>query len=162
MSMAASCYYGFSIIFPQMVLQLYTNDTEYGSQLACAAPASFLLGTIVAGLSGYIGKQKYQVMAASLIATPLLGAIACVTVDNKATVIGLIVTGSAAIGYVEGVAVTSSSISINKQEEIGTAVGVASTFRAGWATIATTIYLTVLQNQLADAITHKVSVKLES
>lgn len=144
-----------------MVFQLYTSDTEYGSRLACAAPASFLLGTIAAGISGYIGKQKYQVIVASLIATPLLGALACATVDNKATVIGLIVTGSVAIGYVEGVAVTSSSISITRQEEIGTAVGVASTFRAGWATIATTIYITVLQNQVKEGITKRVSRKPE-
>lgn len=159
--MAASCYYGFSIIFPQMVFQLYMSDTKYGSRLACAAPASFLLGTIVAGLSGYIGKQKYQVLVASVIATPLLGGIACVTVDNKATVIGLIITGSMAIGYVEGVAVTSTSISISNQGEIGAAVGVGSTFRAGWATIATTIYLSVLQNKLADAIRTKVSPTFE-
>ncbi|KAK6369603.1 hypothetical protein LTS17_009509 [Exophiala oligosperma] len=156
MCMAASCYYGFSIIFPQMVFMLYTSDAEYGSRLACAAPASFLLGTILAGMSGYIGRQKYQVVIASVIAAPLLGGIACVTVDNKATVLGLIITGSVAIGYVEGVSVTSTGISIKNQEEIGAAVGVASTCRAAWATVATTIYLSVLQNKLKDAIKTKV------
>lgn len=139
-----------------MVSAIYTTSQEQDSYLNCAAPASFLLGAILSGFSRYIGRQKLQLIVASLIAAPLLGAIASATVDSKSMVIGLLIVGSVSIGYVEGVSVTSSGISTKNQEEIGVAVGVSSTIRTGWSTVASTIYLTVLQNRLQDTVPQQV------
>jgi len=155
-SLAASVYYGFSIIFPQMVFGIYTSDQAYGALLCCAVTAPFMLGAISAALSRYIGKQKVQIIVCSIIFTPLLGAIACATTDNRNTVLGLMITGCVFVGFVEGVGVTSTGISINDQKEIGTAVGVGSTLRATVATVATTIYVTVLTNRLATTIPQQV------
>lgn len=157
MSVAASCYYGFSIIFPQMVFGLYTSDTQWGSLLACAGPACFILGMALSGLGRYIGKQKWQIVACSVVATPLLGGIACVTVDNRTTVLGLLILGATAIGYIEGLSLATSGIAIENQEEIGTAVGVATTLRSAWSTVATTVYIVVLQNRLSEAVPEIVS-----
>lgn len=88
----------------------------------------------------------------SIIFTPLLGGIACATVDNRNTVLGLLVTGCIFVGYIEGCGVTSSSLSINNQKEIGAAVGVGATMRATVATFATTVYVVVLNARLTTTI----------
>jgi hypothetical protein len=112
---------------------------------------------VLSGLGRYLGRQKWQIVAMSIIAVPLLGGIASATADNKSTVVGLLIVGATAIGYIEGLGLASTGIAIDDQEEVGTAVGVASTLRSGWSTVVVTIYLVVLQNTLATGINQKVS-----
>jgi hypothetical protein len=151
-ALAASVFYGFSIVFPQMVFGVYTSNQNYGAILSCAGPAGFVLGTILSGLSRFLGPQKYQMIAAAVMSMPLLGSVATATVDNKSTVLPLLIIGSILMGYIEGVGVTTSSLAIHNQAEIGTAVGVGATIRGVVATIATTIYVVVLSNRLETTI----------
>jgi hypothetical protein len=139
-----------------MVFGIYTTDLQYGSYLACAGPGGFLLGMTLGFASRHIGRQKWQIFFTSLAATPLLGGIACATVDNLSIVTGLMVPGAMCIGYIEAVGWASVGIAIDNQDEIGAAVGVASTIRSTWSTVATTIYLVVLQNRLTDTVPRQV------
>jgi hypothetical protein len=151
-ALASSAFYGYAIVFPQMVFGVWTSDRDYGSVLACASSGGFVFGIILSGLARYLGPVRYQIFVAAMISTPLLGAVACATVDNKSTVLGLIITGCIFCGYIEGTTVTTSSLAINNQAEIGIAVGVGATTRGVGATIATTIYIVVLSNRLATTI----------
>jgi hypothetical protein len=162
MALAASVYYGFSIVFPQMVFGIYTTDLRYGSLLCCAVTAGFLLGVVAAGMSRHIGKQKLQIVVCSLIYMPMLTSIACATTDNRSTVLGLLITGCIFVGYVEGCSVTSTGISLDNQAEIGTAIGVSSTIRALISTVATTIYVITLTNRLSKTIPGEVLPALAS
>lgn len=144
-----------------MVFGVYTDDPNYGAILSCAGPAGFVFGTIASGASRFLGPQKWQIIIASFLATPLLGCVATATVDNKSTVIPLLIIGSFLIGYIEGVGVTSSSLAIDNQAEIGTAVGIGATTRAVVASIATTIYVVVLTNRLETTIPTVVPPALE-
>jgi hypothetical protein len=145
-ALAASVLYGFSFVFPMMVFGVYMDDPDYGSILSCAGPAGFVFGTIASGASRFLGPQRWQIIIASFLATPLLGCVATATVDNKSTVLPLLIIGSFLIGYVEGVGVISSALAIDNQAEIGTAVGIGATTRAVVASITTTIYVVVLTN----------------
>lgn len=149
---AASTYYGFAIIFPQLVFGVYTTDQKYGSILCCAATASVMGGVISGGISRYIGKQKFQMICCAVCLTPLYGACALATVDNKSTIVGLIIPGSFLIGFIESVGVTSTGLAIHDQAEIGSAVGVANTIRSMWSTVIGAIYFAILKNRLNETI----------
>lgn len=136
-----------------MVFSVYTTDLEYGSILSCAISGSYLLGSILSCFARYIGKQKIQMMVAALLSVPLLGAVGGIAdVDNKGTVLGLLITGCILVGYMEGIGLTNTGICIDDQAEIGTAMGVASTLRSTSASVAGTIYLVILQNRQAVTI----------
>lgn len=122
----------------------------------CASSASYTLGILAASLSRYIGRQKWQVVTVSTIATALLGGLACLTTDNKSTMLGLLIPGLTLIAYAEGVGGATTSLTIDDQAEIGTAVGVALSMRSLISTVALTIYLTVLQNRLKHTVPEEV------
>ncbi|KAJ9638512.1 hypothetical protein H2204_004282 [Knufia peltigerae] len=156
LSLCASCYYAFQILWPQIVSGIYTTDKSYASVLYCASSASYTLGILAASLSRYIGRQKWQVVTVSTIATALLGGLACLTTDNKSTMLGLLIPGLTLIAYAEGVGGATTSLTIDDQAEIGTAVGVALSMRSLISTVALTIYLTVLQNRLKHTVPEEV------
>lgn len=136
-----------------MVFGLYTDDLAYGSALSCIVGACIVLGQIVGGvLSKWIGKQKWQLVFSTLAFTGLLGGIACATVDNKNTVIGLLIVGCFFVGWVESIGLAMSGIIIDDQSQIGTAVGIAGTIRSAISTVASTIYVAILTNRLGATI----------
>lgn len=148
-SLGASVYYAFSIIFPQMVFGLYTGDRFYGSALSCIVGACIVMGQITGGvLSKCIGKQKWQLVVSTLAFTGFLGGVACATVDNKDTVTGLLITGCFFVGWVESIGLAMSGILIDDQSEIGAAVGIAGTVRSAVSSVAATIYVVILTNRL--------------
>lgn len=159
---AASTYYGFALIFPQMVFGVYTSDQHYGAILCCALTASIMSGVIAGGVSRYIGKQKYQMIFCAVCVAPLFASCAIATTDNKNTILALIIPGSFFIGFIEGVGVTSTGLAIENQAEIGSAVGVANTIRSTWSTVVGVIYFVILKNRLNQTIPANVPSALEA
>lgn len=152
-SLGASVYYAFSIILPQLVFGVYTSDLFYGSALSSIVGACIVMGQIIGGLlSKRMGKQKWQLVISTAAFMGLLGAVSCVTVDNKNTVIGLLIVGCFFAGWVEGIGLAMATILIDDQSEIGTALGVAGSVRSTVSTVAAAIYLTVLSNRLGKTI----------
>lgn len=156
-SLGASAYYAFSIILPQLVFGVYTSDKFYGSAVSSIVGACIVMGQIIGGLlSKQIGKQKWQLVFSSAAFAGLLGGVSCVTVDNRSTVIGLLIVGCFFCGWVESVGLAMASILVDDQSEIGTAVGVAGTVRSTVSTVASTVYLAVLANRLGTTVPSKV------
>lgn len=153
--LTVGCNYGFAIIWPQLAA-IYATTPRKVAEYSCATGACFIFGAILAGLSGVLGKQRYQMIVASSIGAAALGAVACATLDNKTTVLGLLTTGFIAIGFCDSVGLNASTILTADQNEIGAAFGAASTWRNVVATLAVAIYLTVLQNRLATTIPQQV------
>ena len=69
--------------------------------------------------------------------------------DNKSTVVGLLIIGNYCVGWIEALTQTMVSIVLENQQEIGVAVGVASSTRPGASTVATAVFTAVLSNRLA-------------
>lgn len=72
--------------------------------------------------------------------------------DNVSLPIGLLVVGNFAIGWMESLAQTLCGICVNDQKEIGIAVGIAGSIRSAISTLASTIYVVVLNNRLAETV----------
>lgn len=139
-----------------MVFGIYTDDIQYGSLLSVIPTVAFTGGVCCSGLSRYITRQKIQMSIAAMIGTPLIAACACLTLNNKNTIIGLMFTGCFFMGYIEGVGVTASALSLKDQADIGVGTGVAATLRGVVATFGSAIYVLVLKNRLATTIPQQV------
>jgi hypothetical protein len=75
LSMAASMYYAFNIVFPTQVAVLYSDrGREMQGWLNCAIGGPPLLGQIAASLlATHIGKTKYQLIIATALGCAFYG-----------------------------------------------------------------------------------------
>jgi hypothetical protein len=64
------------------------------------------------------------------------------------------------MGWLESVGLAITSISVHDQTEIGAAVGVGGSIRSAVSTIASTVYVTILNNRLQHTIPAEVPGKL--
>ncbi|KAH7088006.1 fungal trichothecene efflux pump [Paraphoma chrysanthemicola] len=149
-------FYGFAIVWPQMVFGLYTTDVKYGSLLSVIPTVAFTGGTCCSAFVRYIRKQRIQIIVCASIGAPLVAACACMTVDNRDTIIGLMFTGCFFLGYIEGAGVTATAVSLEDQADIGVGSGVAATLRGVFATFGAAIYVLVLRTRLTTTIPQQV------
>jgi len=89
-----------------------------------------------------------------------LGSAAVSTPYNYNIPAALLFFGCFCMGWTDNNGLTVSSIAIEDQAEIGTAVGVGACWRSTVSTIASTIYTTILSNRLAHTIPTEVPPKL--
>jgi hypothetical protein len=66
--------------------------------------------------------------------------------------IGLLIPGNFFIGWMEALTLTLPGMYIRDQNEIGVAVGVAGSVRSALSTLASTIYVAILNNRLAESV----------
>lgn len=65
--LSSSVYYAFSILFPQIVFTLYTNDNLEGGLLSSLVTIGTYIGQISSLFSGFIGTQRWQFTGAMFI-----------------------------------------------------------------------------------------------
>ncbi|KAI9723273.1 MAG: hypothetical protein M1812_001155 [Candelaria pacifica] len=177
LGLGASIYYAFSIVWPQMVATVYTEDTIYGGLLDSIIGCGITLGIVTGGVTARaIGKTKIQVMVAITLGLIFFGgelflssnfpyhcaqrlitlfsslAAASATPTTKERAIAFIFLGAVAIGWNESVTLTLCGIVITNQQELGTALGVAGSLRSAISTVAATVYTVVLTNRLQTTI----------
>lgn len=157
LSIGASVYYAFSIVWPQMASTVYGASGRRLGWLSCIVPGAICLGQIVGGaLAKWIGHTKYQTMFVITAGGSLLAGVAAATPENMDVAIGLLICGCFFIGWNESVTLVFAGMCITDQKEIGTAVGLAGSVRSAISTVATTIYTAVLSNRLRSTIAHRV------
>jgi hypothetical protein len=86
--------------------------------------------------------------------------VATCTPDTRVRAIGLVYAGSWFIGWNETIALSLCTITIDDQQEIGTATGIAGSMRALISTIMSTVYVVVLTNRLTSTIASQVPAAL--
>jgi len=87
-ALGASVYFSFAIVWPIMVFALYTSDLTKGGLLCCVSGCGSNAGQIVGGiLSRRIGKQKYQLVACSIMTVIFLGGLSFPTFSASFTLI---------------------------------------------------------------------------
>ena len=111
-----------------------------------------MFGGVIATVVG----PRYFIIASMWIAAPIYLACAANPLNLSLTM-GLITTGSLAIGAGEAVSATTTTFKLRTQEEIGTAGGLSGAIRSFVSVLATAIYSTVLQNRLGQTIPHYVT-----
>ncbi|KAJ3962692.1 hypothetical protein N0V92_000586 [Colletotrichum tropicale] len=154
LSMAASMYYAFSIVFPTQVAVLYSSESEVNQGwLKCVITAPPLVGQIIASLlATRIGNIKWQLVTTATVGAALYAATACVNTHNRDTVVALLVTGGFALGWVDALCLASLSVTLEDQSVIGTGVGIATSLRTFISTCSAAIFTTVLNNRLASTV----------
>ncbi|KIW90840.1 uncharacterized protein Z519_08623 [Cladophialophora bantiana CBS 173.52] len=153
MTVVAMVFYGISILWPAMITVVWPSSIDLYGWKVCAASGVVGLGGIVGGVvASFIRRLKIFVLTLMIIGTAFTGAVAVVHQDNQSLTVSLMVIGAFALGMIEGIAVTMSGIAIVDQNDIGAAVGFATSVRTLGGAIATTIYTTVLSNRLSSTI----------
>lgn len=78
--------------------------------------------------------------------------MAAATPASKTLPIGLLIPGNFFIGWMEALTLTLPGMYIQDQEQIGVAIGVAGSVRSALSTLASTIYVAILNNRLAATV----------
>ena len=147
----ACVYYGFSLVFPQVVTTLYLGRGEISSYdvgtLAGLVPMSFVFAQMCHGFIVWFTGPKWAMIGAAVISAALLTA-ASVNLDNRALTQGLVIPGAFAMGVVESVSITTSTFPLRSQEEIGQGGGLSGSTRNFTSAIAVAVYTATLSNRL--------------
>lgn len=109
--------------------------------------AQAIHGFIVAATKG----PKWAMIGAAIISAPLLSA-AAYDLDNKPLTCALLFIGAFAMGVVESVSITTSTFPLRSQEEIGQGGGLSGSIRNFTSAIAIAVYVSTLNNRLAQTI----------
>lgn len=157
---AAGVYYGFSIVFPQVVTVIYYGRGEISEYdvgtLAGLAPMAFVFAQMCHGPIVWFTGPKWAMIGAAIIGTAFLTACAA-DIDNRPMTEGLLVVGAYAMGIVESVSITTSTFPLRSQEEIGQGGGLSGSTRNFVSAISVAIYTATLSNRLNQTIPKNVN-----
>ncbi|CAK7202848.1 hypothetical protein SEUCBS139899_005575 [Sporothrix eucalyptigena] len=147
-SVCSMIYYSINVIWPTEISALFTTDLVQIGWLSCTIGAGTVLGQVVAGATTKrIGKQRWQLIVCEACVTAFIGSLAAVNASRKSLAIAGTFIGSFFVGYVELVTLTCAPMAC-AAEDIGLATGVLSSIRAAGGSLATAIYVTILDNKL--------------
>ncbi|KAF2708439.1 MFS general substrate transporter [Pleomassaria siparia CBS 279.74] len=156
---AAGVYYGFGIVFPQVVQTVYYGRGEISEYdigtLAGLVPMCFVFAQMCHGPIVWLTGPKWAMIGAAAIGCALLTA-ASTDLNNRALTEGLIIPGAFAMGVVESVSITTSTFPLRSQEEIGQGGGLSGSTRNFVSAIAVAIYQSTLGNRLLQTIPKRV------
>jgi hypothetical protein len=143
-----------NVLWPRQSQQLFTgNDPITKGLYAEQIP----LGTILAGLitifiCSHIGHERWQLVFFEVVQTALIGSLASVGLDDKIQAICTVVALSSMVTPPQLLSFTMLSLGIDDQEDIGLAVGLASTFRLLGGAVATAVYTAITNNGFSSHI----------
>ena len=157
---AAGVYYGFSIVFPQVVSIIYYGRGEISEYdigtLAGLAPMSFVFAQMRHGFIVWFTGPKWAMIGAAVIGSALLTACAA-DIDNRSMTEGLLIVGAYAMGIVESVPITTSTFPLRSQEEIGQGGSLSGSTRNFVSAISVAVYTATLSNRLNQTIPKNVN-----
>ncbi|KAI1623918.1 fungal trichothecene efflux pump [Exophiala viscosa] len=138
--------YSLNVIWPQQLSTVFGLDTTSIGWNSCTLTGGLLLGQLLAGLLVQpLGELKWQLVVSAVLMTAFAGGLAALDVTR---VQGLVLTllATTASGYLEIVTLVGSPMVINP-DIMGIAIGAQSTLRGLLATVAITMYSTILSNE---------------
>lgn len=157
---AAGVYYGFSIVFPQVVTVVYYGRGEISQYdvgtLAGLAPMAFVFAQMCHGPIVWFTGPKWAMIGAAIIGVAFLTACAA-NINDRALTEALLVVGAYAMGIVESVSITTSTFPLRSQEEIGQGGGLSGSTRNFVSAISVAIYTATLSNRLNQTVPKNVN-----
>lgn len=145
-------YYSRNVLWPRQVAQLYETELLEIGWTSMTIGAGTLLGQVTGAIMCRpLGKQNWQLIAGNMAMTAFIGALAAGNESTRPLGVAFTLLGSFFVGYIELVVLTTAPMCL-PPEDIGLATGVGGAFRAGAGTIATAIYVTILNNRLASNV----------
>ena len=147
-SIAAMVYYSMTVVWPTLIGALFTTNVQEIGWLSCAVGGGLLFGQIAAGLGiRYIPRMKLQMTIAAVIMVTFVGALASVTEYTRTRTVVFLLIGTASAGYIENLTLSSMAL-VWEPEDIGLVAGVMGSVRTASSSVATSLYISILSNQL--------------
>lgn len=167
-AMVGSCvYYSMNVIWPQQISYLFGGSVSsqvhpqttkqrltqlkatHRGWLACIVGASCFLGQVIGGvLCTYIKKSRYILITGTLSLLAFSASMVSINPGQEAKGAGLMFMACFSIGIVETCSLSLTPLAL-PSEDIGVALGALGSIRSGGASVATAIYVTILDNKLA-------------
>ncbi|RMY53202.1 hypothetical protein D0865_05375 [Hortaea werneckii] len=152
-------YYSTSILWPQMITQLYTDGgADWRYAVVLSLPQGFGIFTGALGLTflgGVIRHWQWQLFGSSFIMVLFGSLTGLVNPYNKGTMIAFTYLSQLGFGWGLYLSIAITQMGV-EHKDLGKAGGISGTFRFGAGAIGTTIYSTVLSNSLSKAIANRV------
>ncbi|KAH8601602.1 fungal trichothecene efflux pump [Bisporella sp. PMI_857] len=147
-SIGAMVYYSMTVIWPTLCGALFTADVAEIGWLSCAVGGGLLLGQIAGGFGiRFLPRMKIQMTVASVIMVTFAAAMASVNEYSRGRTVTFLLIATVSAGYVENLTLSSMAL-VWEPEDIGLVAGVLGSIRTACSSIATSIYLTILTNEL--------------
>ncbi|KAK4934571.1 hypothetical protein LTR10_024207 [Elasticomyces elasticus] len=152
--LAASVYYGFSVVWPNMVSIMFTTgDLVKDGALASILGIAWVCGSLTAGTTTTVLKHvKLQLIVTFLLGGIFLGSMATSNPDSRTRSCILLAFANFCFGWAEGQSLVSTTLALPNQQEMGTGCGFGGSVRFAISTIASVVYSTVLSHRLAVTI----------
>ncbi|KXL43763.1 hypothetical protein M433DRAFT_5374 [Acidomyces richmondensis BFW] len=152
-AMVGSCvYYSMNVLWPEQIAYLFGGTASHKGWLACVVGGSCLLGQICGGiLCRYIKKSRYILIGGTLSLLAFSAAMVTINPGEQSKGVGLMFMACFSVGIVETCSLALAPLAL-PSEDIGAALGALGSIRSGGASVATAIYVTILDNKLASFV----------
>ena len=147
-SIGGMVYYSMTVIWPTLIGALFTTDVQEIGWLSTAVGGGLLFGQILGGMGiRFLPRMKIQMTVAAVIMVAFVACIATVTEYSRNRTVAFLLVGAAAAGYIENLTLSSMAL-VWGAEDIGLVAGVMGSIRTACSSVATSLYLSILSNQL--------------
>lgn len=147
-AIGSSVYYSLNIIWPIQISVLYETDVLQVGWWSCIIGGGTVIGQSLCGIFvKRVGKQKWQLIGTMIILTAFVGGMAASTASTRSLALAFTIIASVSLGYVESVSFTIAPFCI-APKHIGLALGLLGCVRSSIASIATAVFVSVLNNKL--------------
>ncbi|KAK7421279.1 hypothetical protein QQZ08_009995 [Neonectria magnoliae] len=151
-TVASIVYYSLTVLWPTIISTIYTTDSIKIGWQSSVVGGGVLLGQALSGLAiSYVPKLKFQCIGAAVIVFSFVTAMSSLDKDRWAATIAFGTIACTAVGYIENVAVPGVTLLWGPQD-IGLATGVLGSIRALGGAVAQSLYVSVLNTELAKKI----------
>jgi len=147
-SIGGMVYYSMTVVWPTLVGALFTTNVQEIGWLSCAVGGGLLFGQILGGLGlRFLPRMKIQMTIAAIIMVAFVASLATVTEYSRTRTVVFLLVGAAAAGYIENLTLSSMAL-VWEPEDIGLVAGTMGSVRTACSSVATSMYLSILSNQL--------------
>jgi hypothetical protein len=157
-AMVGSCvYYSMNVLWPQQIAFLFGGSNIHKGWLACVVGSGALVGQVIGGvLCQYIKKSRYILISSAAALLAFSAAMVSIQVGDESKGVGLMFMATTSVGVLESCSLALAPLAL-PTEDIGAALGALGSIRSAGASVALAIYVTILNNKLADFVPPRVT-----
>lgn len=147
-AIGSSIYYSLNVLWPVQISILYETDIMQAGWWSCIIGSGAIIGQSLCGIFvKRLGKHKWQLVGTIIGLTAFVGGMAGATASTRSLAIAFTLLASIFLGYVENAAFTIAPFCI-PPKDIGLALGLLGCMRSAIASVATAVFVSVLNNKL--------------
>lgn len=147
-SVAAMVYYSMTVVWPTLVGAMFTTDVTEIGWLSCAVGGGLLLGQICGGMGiRFLPRMKIQMIVAASLMVIFVALLSTTTEYSRSRSVAFLLIAAISAGYIENLTLSSMAL-VWPPEDIGLVAGAMGSVRTASSSIATSIYVSILSNQL--------------